>query len=93
MARGFFVRNDGGLKFADWIADGWKRTETRNRRTLNKLVANGTINDRVYIIRTQAGKPATVIASCWMSGPYWCPADRFQCESVRQAHRVTAGSK
>lgn len=93
MAKGFYVRNDGELRFADWIADGIKTVETRNRRTLDKLVATSQCDEPVYIIRTQSGKPATVIGRCTLVGPYQCGANRFRCESVRQHHRVPEGCK
>jgi hypothetical protein len=93
MARGFYVRNDGALRFADWIADGIKTVETRTRRTLDKLVAASQCDEPVYIIRTESGKPATVIGRCTLIGPYWCGAERFRSEPLRQAHRVPVGSK
>ena len=98
MARGFFVRTEKDLPFADWIADGVKRTETRNRRTLDAVTVDRYLNgwgypNPAYIIRTESGKRPVVIGKCFLSMPYWCPAERFQTIGVWAAHRVPAGSK
>ena len=87
MAKVFFVRNEKDLPFADWIVDGVKVIETRNRRTLSALAGTG---ERVYIARTGHGKPV-VIGTCVLSIPYHCPVESFgRC---RFLHKVPAGSK
>ena len=53
---GIFVNEDGGIRYADAIVQGYKTIETRTRNMLNPLVGK-----RVAIIRTRRGKAPTIV--------------------------------
>lgn len=77
MAYAFYIKNERSMPFAERAAYGWKTLETRNRRTLDKLV---NTPEKVYIIRTGRGKnnPSMIIGRCYIRKPVWIPAERFK---------------
>ena len=56
------IRNEPGSPYADWIVDGRKSIETREKPTLDRLIGR-----RVKVIRTGAGK-AQVIGEITITG-------------------------
>lgn len=86
--KAFYVRNSKGNPLADLLALGWKTIETRTRRTLDRLAGSG---EPVYIIRSQSGRRPMIVGRCYLSSPYWCPADRFHDPDVIAKTRVFPG--
>ena len=70
-----FVADDGCIRYAEAIARGLKRIETRNRNTLAKL-----LGEKVAIVRTRRGKRGLdehrsitliPVGSKYDTGPSW----------------------
>ena len=92
MAYAFYIKNERSMPFAELVTYGHKTAETRNRRTLDKLV---NTPDLVYIIRTGRGKnePSMIIGRCYIGAPVWIPADRFKDPDIISKTYVLPDSK
>ena len=84
--KGMFVADDGCIRYAEAIAKGLKRIETRNRNTLANL-----LGEKVAIVRTRRGKNPTVVGYVHM----FCVSreDRGWLDDHRMATLIPVGSK
>ena len=76
------IRNEPGSPYADWIVDGLKSIETREKPTLNRLIGR-----RVKVIRTGAGK-AQVIGEITITGSKQY-LTKSQFEADKDKHMVS----
>ena len=82
---GINIRADGDIDYAELIADGKKKYETRNTDSLKPYVGK-----TVAIVRTGRG-PASAIGEVTIGKPI--VADEKTFEKLRKQHLVPAGSK
>ncbi len=85
--KGIFVNNEDGIvRYADAIVEGFKTVETRNRNMLSACVG-----ERVCIISTRSGKKPVVIGSVVITHAF--PMTRAWLEENRKQTLIPKGSK
>lgn len=85
--KGIYVQNTRATKYAEAIAKAYKPLETRTRDMLGKL-----LGERVAIIRTGLGLPATVVGYATIVSKRWVEAGA-EWEGLRDQHLIPPGSK
>lgn len=85
IQKGINIRVDGQIDYAELIADGKKKYETRNTDSLKPYIGK-----TVAIVRTGKG-PATAIGQVTVGKPIVADEETF--EKLRKQHLVPAGSK
>lgn len=85
---GIFVNEDGGVRYAEAIVRGYKEIETRSRNMLRDLT-----NTRVAVVRTRRNSKPTVVGFVTIGEAYFCPAERFCTDDVRDLTLIPPGSK
>lgn len=86
--KGIFVNEDGGIRYAQAIVQGYKPIETRSRNMLSACVG-----ERVAIIRTRKGKSPMVVGYASIPYGYWMPQDIMNGETMRSMTCIPAGSQ
>ena len=84
--KGIFVNENGGIRYADAIVNGYKTIETRSRNMLSELVDNS----QIAIIRTRKGKNPMVVGYAHIFNSWFCEADKF--DNYRQFTLIPDGS-
>ena len=85
---GIFVNEDGGVHHAEAIVGGYKTVETRSRNMLK-----GLVGERVAVVRTRRNASPTVVGYVGIGQAYFCPAERFNDEDVRNLTCIPVGSR
>lgn len=83
---GIFVNENGCIRYAELIVNGYKTIETRSRNMLKALVGK-----RVAIVRTRRGKLPMVVGYADITGSCFCPPSMY--EQYRDQTLVPVGSK
>ena len=71
--QGIFVNENGCIRYADLIAGGYKKVETRSRNMLADLVGR-----RVAIVRTRRHKAPLIVGYATIASSTFCRAEDFQ---------------
>lgn len=84
---GIFVNENGGIRYAQAIVQGYKPVETRSRNMLGKLIGN-----RVAVVRTRRGKNPMIVGYATIERADWfCQAVANGVE-MRRFTRIPEGS-
>ena len=83
--KGIFVNENGGIRYAKMIVNGYKPIETRPRNMLRDLVG-----ERVAVVRTRRGKNPMVLGYVTIYRADFCPAEFF--DAYRDLTLIPKGS-